>query len=490
MDRRGPFEPMPPLTAQDGDAALARAREAEERAEVHVRLNAALREVAEGRDRPLAAEHTARVIAETAQRRMAFLAAASLQLAASLDYGSTLQAIARLAVPEIADWCVVDLAELDEFGGTRLRRIAAAHADPAGEELVHQLQTRYASVEAGTKHTTLRVLESGRAWFDPVVSEVRLAAEARSADHLILLQALGFAGEIVVPLTARGRTLGVLTLVAASRQRSYTAGDLALAEELGQRCAVAVDNSRLYRETTEALRARDEFLSAAAHDLKTPLTGIKGGAQLLQRQALSESGLSQEQLLAGLSALDAAATRVARQVDQLLDITRLEAGQPLNLLLRTTDLVTVARRAVAEQQQSAPPHDIQVLAEEPSLVGNWDRARVERIVDNLIGNAIKYSPAGGEIVLRLSREVDGARLWAVLVVGDRGIGIPEADLNQIFRRFRRGSNVPESISGSGIGLASVRQIAAEHGGAVLVESREGQGSTFTLRLPMIGDAAG
>ncbi|HEY3109853.1 MAG TPA: HAMP domain-containing sensor histidine kinase, partial [Chloroflexota bacterium] len=238
----------------------------------------------------------------------------------------------------------------------------------------------------------------------------------------------------------------------------------------------------------EAIQARDEFLATAAHDLKAPLTAIKGGAQLLRRQATTKT-LDLERLVAGLLGLDMAATRLARQVDQLLDITRMRAGQPLDLQRGPTDLVALARQAASEHRQTSEAHDISVETDGAELVGNWDRGRIERVIDNLLGNAVKYSPDGGPVLVTLRRERDDRDDWAVIAVRDRGIGIPAGELDRIFERFGRGSNVPEPINGSGIGLTSVRQIVEQHGGAIAVASRVGEGSTFTVRLPL-GDGSG
>src|SRR5439155_25116128 len=166
----------------------------------------------------------------------------------------------------------------------------------------------------------------------------------------------------------------------------------------------------------------------------------------------------------------------------LLDVTRVELGGRLEMERVRMDLVQVARRLAAEHQQRTTRHLIQV-AGDPELVGEWDLARLERVLDNLVGNAVKYSPNGSMVTVVCLREDDDAGAWAILSVRDQGLGIPEPDLAQIFERFHRAGNVGD-ISGAGIGLSTVRDIVELHDGTITVESRQGQGSTFTIRLPI------
>jgi signal transduction histidine kinase len=171
-------------------------------------------------------------------------------------------------------------------------------------------------------------------------------------------------------------------------------------------------------------------------------------------------------------------------IDQIMDAARIRGDRPLELEIRAADLVELAQSAVAAEQQISDRHTIRLELSEPSLIGQWDARRLERVVQNLLSNAIKYSPDGGEVLVTVRRERSHAGDWAVLSVRDEGIGIPERDLPYIFERFHRASNVAGRITGSGIGLATARQVAEQHGGTLRVESREGVGSTFTLRLPV------
>jgi signal transduction histidine kinase len=243
---------------------------------------------------------------------------------------------------------------------------------------------------------------------------------------------------------------------------------------------------RLYEETRAALRVRDESLSAITHDLGQPLASIRVAAQMLQRQA-AEAEASETALLAeGLAGIDAATDKMWSMLDELMDVARLDAGRPLDLNWQQVDLVALVRQEVEAQRGSSPHHRLVFHAELPALPMDLDPPRIGRVLSNLITNAIKFSPNGGEIEVSVARQQrqdeDGDR--AVVRVQDHGVGIPAADLPRLFDRFFRGANVSGRIGGTGIGLATVRQIVEQHGGRVEVASEEGRGSTFTVYLPL------
>jgi PAS domain S-box-containing protein len=212
----------------------------------------------------IARDITERKRAENALR---FLAEASSLLASSLDYQTTLVNVARLAVPQIADWCIVDIVE--ESGS--LHQLAVAHVDPSKEEMARELRRRYPPDERSTRGVR-EAIRTGQSMLVPEISDAQLAATARDPEHLAILRDLGFRSAMIVPLVARGRTLGAITLVSAESEHRYGADDLAMAEDLARDATLAVDNARLFEDAQEALRLREEFLSIASHELKTPLT--------------------------------------------------------------------------------------------------------------------------------------------------------------------------------------------------------------------------
>jgi signal transduction histidine kinase len=236
--------------------------------------------------------------------------------------------------------------------------------------------------------------------------------------------------------------------------------------------------ARQLRERTQEIKALDEFVANVSHDLKAPLTFIKGLAALRRRRAVHTPETAP--LLDALQQIEASATKMARQLDELVDASRLESGAPLELRREPTNLIALAKQAVAEHQLTTDRHTLVFDSTLPELVGMWDTSRIERVLANLLGNAIKFSPRGGGI--RVSVELEGE--CAVLRVADQGEGIPEADLPHIFERFHRGRNVEGRIPGTGIGLAGVGQILELHGGAISATSRVGEGTTFTVRLPL------
>jgi PAS domain S-box-containing protein len=241
------------------------------------------------------------------------------------------------------------------------------------------------------------------------------------------------------------------------------------------------------QDITEQKRIEEErqaFVDAAAHDLKTPLTSLRGQAQLLLRRMRRESLLQADALRPGLVEIDAAARRMVTVIDEMLDAAHLRAERMLDLRIGPTDLVALANAAAEDAQRSTNRHTVCLETDEESIVGLWDHFRLGRVLGNLLGNAIKFSPEGGDILINLHRETgDDGEGYAVISVEDRGIGIPEADMPKLFQRFRRGGNAAR-IPGTGIGLAGARQIVEQHGGTLTVSSEEGRGSIFVARLPL------
>lgn len=268
--------------------------------------------------------------------------------------------------------------------------------------------------------------------------------------------------------------------VVARRERLWRA-ELAARNRILEQTAAARD--RALAEAQEAIRVRDDVLAFVSHDLKNPLTAIKAMGQLLQLHAARGGTIAADSLKTPAAAIQRAATQMAGQLQDLLDVARRHAGQPLPLHLAPADLVTLVRQ-VAAYQQIIAGHQIRIETAAAALTGEWDAVRLERVIDNLLANAIKYSPGGSEITVTLARHEDAAGAWAVLTVRDQGLGIPAADLPHIFDRFYRAGNVAGRVAGSGIGLTAVREIVEQHGGTVSVQSREGMGSTFTVRLPL------
>lgn len=247
------------------------------------------------------------------------------------------------------------------------------------------------------------------------------------------------------------------------------------------------------RKTLE--QEKEAFLTAITHDLRSPLTVIKGTNSLLQRQA-SKGAIPQDRLTERLRRIENAVAHMDVQLMELQDVARLRTGQALELNRQVVDLVALVQDAAARHQAASGDHEISVellKLDQPELLGEWDEARLDRVLDNLLGNAIKYSPAGGRITATLSRQQKSPNrpgtLLAVLAITDEGIGIPTDDLPHVFDWFQRASNAAGKIAGTGIGLAAARQIVELHGGSITAASEEGSGCTFTVRLPLLSTPA-
>ncbi len=226
-------------------------------------------------------------------------------------------------------------------------------------------------------------------------------------------------------------------------------------------------------------RQKDEFLQTLSHDLKNPLTSVKGNAQFLRRRAQAAN----PELLPIVDRIENSSVQAVELIDELLDLTRLQMGRPVELVRSRADLIQLVKQVADQQAATSRFHRIRVETDESSLVGHFDEMRLSRVISNLVNNAIKYSPDNTEIVIGVERSRDDHK-WARIIVTDHGIGIPTVDLPRLFERFRRGSNVEGQIRGSGLGLASSKQIVEQHGGRIDVESIEGDGSTFTVFLPL------
>jgi PAS domain S-box-containing protein len=427
-------------------------------------------------------EQRFRLEAEAAEHRAAFLAEAGSVLASSLDYETTLGNVAQLAVMNLADWCVVE--EVEATGV--IRRVAIAHINPERIVVVEEFQRRFPQTQ--DESVVRRVVDSGESIMVPRIDPEQLERSARGAEHLQLMRDLAPLSFMCVPLIAHSRTLGAISfLTGEGSGRVYGPADLALAEDLASRAAVAMENSHLYSQLEEAIRVRDEFLSSVSHDLKNPLATIKARAQVLRRRVGHLPEDQQERFYVGLDSIDTTAGKMTRLIDDLVDVVHLRIGRPLTLRYEDVDLVKLVRQVVSEQQSTLRRRlTFQSSLEE--LPAALEVARSARVLVNLISNAAKYSPEGREITVTLERETASEEPMAVISVIDQGIGIPAADLPHVFERFFRASNAGD-VEGSGIGLAGALQIVEHHGGTMEVRSQEGEGTTFTARLPLAEPAA-
>ena len=424
----------------------------------------------------LAEEQQARATAEAAESHFRFLAEASALLGSSLDYGATLQSLAKLVVPRFADWCGVEVLE-----GDRIVQVAVAHVDPAKVELARQWNKRW-EAKLSDPTGTANVLRTGRPELYEEISDELLEMAAKDAEHLAMARALKLRSAMSVPLSARGRTLGALSLIwSEESNRRYTVADLPLMEELGRRAGIAVDNARLYDEAQRAIELRDEFLSIASHELRTPLTSMQLMVSGMQR-TIKRPDMTLDKVSDKLVSLDRHVGRLTDLVNALLDVSRASAGR-LQLELDDVDLVAVVRDVTARFQPDLANAGCFLSMQLPDeLVGRWDPMRLDQVVTNFLSNAIKYG-AGKPIEVGVRQESDRA----ILTVRDHGIGIAEADQRRIFERYGRAVSA-EHYGGLGLGLWIVRVYVDAMGGSIHVASEPGRGSLFTVELPLSGPA--
>jgi signal transduction histidine kinase len=419
----------------------------------------------------LAEERVARTVAQVTERRARLLSEVSKALFASFDDEAALGAVARLLVPELADWCAVELrdGERPDVG----RSVAVVHADPEKVELVREIRARPAP---DMPRGAARVMATGEPQLHTEITDSLLSAWARKPRHLRAAKGAGVGSAMIVPLGVRGTVHGAITLV-ASGSRRFGREDLALAEEIGRRAGTAMENARLYREAQEAIEVRDQFLAVASHELKTPLTAlmlvIEGAERALDRIPNAPAAMRSK-----IASLSRQGQRLTHLVTDLLDVARIQSGH-LGISIEDVDLSAVTQEVVERHRQgaSAAGCALALVADYP-VTGAWDRSRVDQVVSNLLSNAIKYG-AGKPVSLYVESSGETARLC----VADRGIGIAREDHERIFRRFERAVE-GSGFAGMGLGLWITQEIVTRLGGSIRVESRRGAGARFVVELPL------
>jgi PAS domain S-box-containing protein len=404
-----------------------------------------------------------------------FLNRSSSLLASSLDYETTLATVAKLAVPVLADWCVVYMREQDGS----IRRLAIEYANPAMSEVARTIQHGF-RIDPEAPHGVPEVIRTGTPVLFADVSEAHLSSDVDDPEGLAQVsREISVVSWICVPLNARERTFGAISLLTAESGRVFGQQDLSLAEEIARRAAQAIDNALLYREAQEAIRIRDTFFSIASHELRTPITSIKGYSELLQRRAARE-GQTDAWFMRGVAIIQQETERLNRLTDLLLDVSRIQSGR-FEIEREPVDLASLAQQATARVHPMLERHTVKLVLPPYPVVVIGDDLRLDQALHNLLTNAIKYSTEGGQITLQVEREEGHARV----TVSDEGIGIPAEALPALFDSFYRAGNVTGTgIGGLGLGLYIVHRIVEAHGGTIHVHSDEGAGSTFIIQLPL------
>lgn len=405
-----------------------------------------------------------------AEQTSHFLADASVELANLLDYESTLQRVASLAVPDFADWCVVDVAGADG----QLHRLAVSHIDSRKINLVCRLQERYPprpDAPYGAQH----VFRTGKSELVAEIPASVLQQIAHDDEHLRLLDELGLHSYISVPLIVRGAVFGVLTFVLAESGHAYNSRDLTVAQDLASRAAIAIDNARLYADLKIADRRKNEFLAMLAHELRNPLAPIRSGLDVLTLDDCADetTSLMMEQV-----------EHLVRLVDDLLDVSRIMQGK-IQLRSEPVELATVVQRAVelARGLIENKKHQLHLeLPGEPLWI-DADPVRLTQVFANLLNNAAKYTDPSGEIWLSAAKGDGEVRV----TVRDNGVGIDPPLLPHVFELFTQADrSLDRAQGGLGIGLTLVQTLVRMHGGDIVVHSGgQDLGSEFIVTLPAL-----
>jgi signal transduction histidine kinase len=409
-------------------------------------------------EREAAEAQHARAAAEREERRAAFLATAGRELASTLDYKHAIATLAKLIVPNIADICVIDLAEAE---GT-LRRAAVAHRDPDQEQALTAL---VGQVERDVPEALARVIQERETRVIGYQSSLLVYAGVPPEERRSLL---------AVPLVSRGQTLGII-LAAAAVGRLFTQEDAALAGELSRHGSLAIDNARLYFESQQAVSARDEVLAIVSHDLRNPLHAVMLAASLLQTsEKIAPEDREQFEII------DISAKRMQRLIEDLLDVTRLEGGKRLPIEPAPLDIESLFGETyeLFKSEAATCAITLQYHAGDGVAAVYADRHRVLQVLSNLIGNAMKFTPPGGMITYRAEPHDTTVQI----TVADTGPGIPNENLGDIFNPYWQAKRTARL--GAGLGLPIAKGIVESHGGRIWVESEPGAGTKFHFTLPV------
>ena len=395
-----------------------------------------------------------------------FMHEAMTVLSSSLDYRQTIAQVARLAVPALGDWCIVDLVE-----GAEIVRVAMAHTDPAKVEAAEDLVRRYPpdwSALAGAPN----VIRTGKTEYVAEVAEAHLLDLTGDPELAKLAGEAGVRSYVIAPLVARDRTLGVMTFVSAESGRRYKPADLALIEELGRRAGLAIDNSRLFETAQREARMREDILAVVSHDLKSPLGAIHLASTMLLAKAEPATRRHLETILR-------AAVRMDHLIGDLLDMASIQAGR-LAIERKPEDAGAIVREAFEAHEPMARGKGLALVRADElgDARVHGDRDRILQVLGNLLGNALKFCNPGDTITIRgrrRDRELE-------LAVADTGPDISDVELPHLFEPYWSAKRYAKQ--GTGLGLYISKGIVEAHGGRIWIEREPGAGKAFYFTLPL------
>lgn len=469
----------------------------------------------------LLAEQQARSEAEQALHNANFLARASAYVSGVFDYSANLDWLLRLVADEFADWAAVDLLNEE---GNNLVRIALASKNATQEEFLWDSYKHY-PVNLKGSHPVAQTLRDKKAVLVQNAGQTAFSAGIElQAPNKEAVNSPANQSYILVPLMAGGEILGVFIFVRLTGERPFNDPDLALAEDLSSKVALMIQNSRLYERLEKALENQQElnyykdlYLSILSHELRNPLASIRGYTQIVWRSLTSRQkaafvepdlaektgpalvkeaegqpkyGLEFDKEFRALSILINQADRMNRMVNELLDFSKIQKNSFELNYLTTVDLVDLLRRIVEEQTLAVKTHFFEIVAEQPEIKGIFDESRLEQVFNNLISNAIKYSPNNTTVKITLNLQpteslVEDAPDYALIAIQDQGQGMDKEDQAHLFERYYRvRTEKNRMVQGLGLGLYICKEIVRQHHGEIWVESEPEGGSTFYVSLPL------
>ena len=403
--------------------------------------------------------------------KLRFLMESAKILSIATEFQDRLQEKSKLAVPSLADWCAIDI--LDSAG--KLSRATIVHRDPAKIAWVQEFEKKYVT-DLGIESAAERVVRTGVAEFVPSITDEAIDATPDMSDEQRQeVKTLGLSSIMLLPIGTSGNVLGVLTLAYAESGRMYTEDDLEFFKEFSYHLSVLLDNARLYEEIRQRDEAKDVFLAALSHELRNPLAPIKSAVEFLRIQN-KDQDIEPE-----IDIIEHQFDHLARLLNDLLDTTRFVRGT-INLVMEPVELGSIVRHVVAaigpivEKKGLAfrvhvPEHPLPLLS---------DRTRLEQAITNVVTNAVKFTPAGGEVSISVSHD----HTSATISVMDTGAGITIDEMQHIFEPYYQGERVRPGNTGLGVGLRLVYEIVRLHGGTIVATSEgQGKGSEFTIKLP-------
>jgi len=399
-----------------------------------------------------------------AEEQQRFLDRVSVLLSTTIDYESTLKSLGKIIVPYMADYCrIVVLDEKQE-----IKEITVNHKDRKKIPLVRRL---YAAYKGQSRAGVGKILSSGKSeYFHKITPEIKKDSNAETIQLITELHLQSYMG---IPMKIGKRVIGALTFSSTKKDRLYTKDDVALGEELARRAALAIENARLYAASQKAVTIRDEFISIASHELKTPVTSLKMYVQVTKKQIEAKGGDGKN-----LEKMDNQVDKLTHLIQDLLNVSRFQAGM-LDYNDDLFDLDALVDEVVDNIQPTTPKHLIKIDGILKKKV--WgDKDRIGQVITNLLTNAVKYSPNADKVLITLTPELN----FATVTVQDFGIGIDKQHLNKLFERFYRVNDMEEkTFPGLGLGLYISNEIIKRYGGKMKVVSQKGKGSQFSFTLP-------